>query len=399
MEKSIFKNKRIFNKTLITDNFRKNFSSCLKVNNHLNSNSLYSIYSKHYIHQLNKNFSTNKKKDNYNDDINTKKNIKPPTRKESILFDIFPSKYHPYIRLGRFEKPVGWLLLYIPCTWGLTLGYPVFDSEYLYRFFLFMFGAITMRSCGCAINDYFDRDFDKHVERTKTRPLAAGDLSPKQAIKFIIAHFAIGLAVLLQFKYKSIITGFLITPVFIIYPLMKRYTNFPQFFLGLCFNSGVFVGYTAVNNLLNPLDVIPIYFAGILWTLIYDTYYGHMDKKDDIRIGVNSTALKFAEHTKSLSYIFLACIFLLFSYYINKRKSNKQLLEDSHEKINDNTNQISKKKYVPNVALILACLYEANLIRTTDINNVKSCLKFFNKNIRFGFMLTAVLLLDNQYNN
>lgn len=337
-------------------------------------------------------FSTkqNQNKPNINEKIST-------YSLTSLIIKILPKQFHAYYRLGRFDKPIGWILLFLPCTWGLTVGYQFLDLEYLYRMSLFLFGAIVMRSCGCAINDIWDKDFDKNVERTKNRPIASGELTPKQALKFISLHFLIGLCILLQFKAKSIIVGFAITPLFIIYPLMKRITYFPQFFLGLCFNSGIFVGYTAINDTLSLTEVCPLYLAGICWTLIYDTFYGHMDKKDDIKVGIRGTALLFSENTKKISYVLLVIIFGLFSYFMDKRRKEnfKQLNKNSNKKYIS----LQKAKNLSQIFLCISCLYLARLIKITDINNPKSCQKLFNKNIYFGFMLYLVLLIDNQIFN
>ncbi len=155
-------------------------------------------------------------------------------------------------------------------------------------------GAFVMRGAGCTINDLWDRDFDKHVERTKNRPLARGAVTVPQALGFLGGQLSAGLAVLVSLPHVEdcIMIGVASMPLVIAYPLMKRYTNYPQFFLGLTFNWGVLVGWTAVTGQLSTLqEAFPLYASGVCWTLIYDTLYGYQDRKDDKKLGLKSTSL------------------------------------------------------------------------------------------------------------
>lgn len=158
------------------------------------------------------------------------------------------------------------------------------------NYLVFLAGSVSMRAAGCIVNDISDKDFDKDVERTKDRPLASGKLTKTQAALFLIPNLTVGLLVLTQLTPMSIAAAFGIIPVVIAYPLMKRYTNYPQVVLGMAFNWGVIVGYLAKSDYFLPEVILPAYLAGICWTLVYDTIYAFQDIKDDERIGVKSTA-------------------------------------------------------------------------------------------------------------
>ncbi len=222
---------------------------------------------------------------------NLKCHLSTPTLKEPSSWidnDRIPTSVRPYLHLARADKQVGtWLLLW-PCFWGISLAAPV---ETLPDFFLiskFAVGAVLMRSAGCVINDIWDKDFDKHVARTKNRPLASGALSVPQALAFLSAQLTCALGVLVTFNADSILVGLASMPLVVAYPLMKRITYFPQFILGLAFNWGVLLGWTAVTgsaSLTDLLPALPLYAGGVCWTLIYDTLYGYQDRSDDLKLG------------------------------------------------------------------------------------------------------------------
>lgn len=216
------------------------------------------------------------------------------------------SKWQAYVQLGRYDKPVGtWLLLW-PCTWSITLAsiqtaQVLPDPSLLARFAL---GALVMRGAGCTINDILDKDFDSKVERTKSRPLASKKLTTKEAIVFLGGQLSIGLAVLMSLNEYSIILGASSMLLVCTYPLMKRITWYPQVFLGLTFNWGALLGWSAVAGEINSLAPLSLYVSSICWTLVYDTIYAHQDKEDDKKIGVKSTALKFGDQTIPILKIF-----------------------------------------------------------------------------------------------
>ncbi len=216
-----------------------------------------------------------------------------------------------FIELTRLNKSIGYMLLFWPCLWGLTLAYN-FNSEintYLKYLILFLFGSIFMRSAGCIVNDITDRKFDQKVERTKNRPIASGKISINLAwfYTFILCFFA--LLVLINFNKLTIILAFASMPFAFTYPLMKRFTYWPQLFLGITFNYGLVLAWISINNNLNIIP-ITIYIGAIFWTLGYDTIYGYQDIKDDEIIGVKSTSIKFKNNTKSFLILCYSVFFI-----------------------------------------------------------------------------------------
>jgi 4-hydroxybenzoate polyprenyltransferase len=277
--------------------------------------------------------------------------------------------------LGRYDRFKAILLLYYPCTWSLTLGAPIIDIIYAKYMGLFFIGSVLMRAAGCIINDMWDKDLDRKVIRTQNRPLANNSVTYKEAVLFLIPHLGFSLAILLQLPLKSIALGLGIMPVVISYPFMKRITYFPQFFLGLSFNSGVLVGYPVLSGVLDLEVCLPLYAAGICWTLIYDTIYAHMDKHDDKLINVKSTALFFGENTKAVCYILCITMFFLI-YRVLKRKDSKS--------IKDNLSII---------LLLFSILYQFNIVRQTNLNEPLSCLKSFQKSRNFGLLILLSCLI------
>ena len=194
------------------------------------------------------------------------------------------------ILLSRLNKPTGFLLLFWPCAWGLTLGYYFNDETdlYLKYIILFFLGSVFMRSAGCIFNDIVDKDFDKKVERTKNRPIAAGKISVLEAFVYIFFLCLLAFLILLQFNLLTIILGFGSMTLAFAYPFMKRITYWPQLFLGLTFNWGIIMGWTSLTNSIS-IEPLILYLSAIFWTLGYDTIYGLQDIHDDEIIGVKST--------------------------------------------------------------------------------------------------------------
>ena len=219
-----------------------------------------------------------------------------------------------FIELTRLKRPIGFMLLFWPCAWGLTLAYDFSTNlnNYFFYLSLFFLGAVLMRSAGCIVNDILDKEFDKKVLRTKNRPIASGQISIKVAIFYAAILCLLALCVLLNFNQFTIILALGSMPLAFTYPLMKRFTYWPQLFLGVTFNYGLLLGWTAIRG---EIDIIPIlfYFGAIFWTLGYDTIYGYQDIKDDEIIGLKSTSIKFKGNEKSflfLCYILLLTLFL-----------------------------------------------------------------------------------------
>lgn len=208
--------------------------------------------------------------------------------------DRLPPLLRDLALLARWDRPIGTWLLLLPCWWGVALA-PAAPDPWL--FLLFAVGAVAMRGAGCTVNDLADRDFDRKVERTRNRPLAAGRVSVPGAILFFLAQSLVGLLVLTQLRPEAALVAFASTPLIFAYPFTKRITWWPQAFLGLTFNWGALVGWTAVTGSLD-LPALLLYAAGIFWTLGYDTVYAHQDKADDILVGVRSTALRLGEASR-----------------------------------------------------------------------------------------------------
>lgn len=220
-----------------------------------------------------------------------------------------PKGIQPYAKLARLDKPIGTWLLAWPCMWSITLASTPGHLPDFKMMALFGCGALLLRGAGCTINDLLDRDIDNMVERTKLRPVASGLLTPFQGICFLGFQLLLGLGILLQLNNYSRVLGASSLLLVFSYPLMKRFTFWPQAYLGLAFNWGALLGWSAITGSLDPSIVFPLYFSGVLWTLVYDTIYAHQDKEDDIKVGVKSTALRFGDSTKQWTAAFgIACI-------------------------------------------------------------------------------------------
>ncbi len=206
-----------------------------------------------------------------------------------------PASARPYLRLARFDRPVGWWLLLLPCWWSSALASPGWPNPALWV--LFLIGAVVMRGAGCTLNDIVDRDFDAAVARTANRPIPSGAVSVGGAVVWMVALSLIGLLVLVQFNRFTIGLGAASLLLVAAYPFMKRITFWPQAWLGLTFNYGALVGWSAVTGGLEAPAIV-LYAAGLTWTLGYDTIYAHQDKEDDALIGVKSTALRLGETTR-----------------------------------------------------------------------------------------------------
>jgi len=243
--------------------------------------------------------------------------VKPADAAPAGWVDQAPAAVRPYLRLARADRPIGiWLLLW-PCWWSILLAttqvsFGFWGSLYvLWLMALFAVGAAVMRGAGCTYNDIVDRDIDAKVERTAGRPIPSGQVGVTMAVVFLVAQILVGLLVLLQLNWFSVVLGALSLVPIAIYPFMKRVTDWPQAFLGLTFNWGALLGWTAVTGGLAVAPVV-LFIGCVLWTLGYDTIYAHQDKEDDAVIGVRSTALLFRSTTKYWLAGFYAGAWLLF---------------------------------------------------------------------------------------
>ena len=220
-----------------------------------------------------------------------------------------------FIELTRLKKPIGFMLLFWPCAWGLTLAYDFSGNlnNYFFYLILFFFGSVLMRSAGCIVNDILDKEFDAKVLRTKNRPVASGKVSIKLSITYALSLCFLALLVLLNFNIFTVILALASMPLAFTYPLMKRVTYWPQLFLGVTFNYGLILGWTSITGEINLVPII-FYLGAIFWTLGYDTIYGYQDIKDDEIIGLKSTSIKFKNNAKNFLII---CYFFFISFVYN----------------------------------------------------------------------------------
>ena len=236
---------------------------------------------------------------------------------ENGWWDALPNNYIKWIRLGRFDRPVGFWLLLLPGWWVLPLtNLNLLDC--LKIMFIFLIGSIVMRAAGCTINDLWDKDIDKKITRTKNRPLAKGDISVNQALIFLLIMSLIGLICLYQLNTKTWFVAISAIPLIIIYPLAKRFTKWPQVVLGLTFSWAVPTAWASASENWN-LGIILIYFATVFWIIGYDTIYGCQDKNEDEKFGVKNSAVSaknFLSAFVSISYILCFILLILGGYFL-----------------------------------------------------------------------------------
>ena len=282
-------------------------------------------------------------------------------------------KINDFLELTRFKKPIGYMLLFWPCVWGLTIAFDFTNNVqiYLKYCFLFLCGSILMRSAGCIINDIADKDFDAKVERTKKRPIALGNVSVKLGLFYSAILCFIALAVLLQFNLYTIILALCSMPLAFTYPYMKRFTYWPQLFLGITFNYGLILGWTAIYADLNVVPLI-FYFGAIFWTLGYDTIYGFQDIKDDEIIGVKSTSIKFKNNPKQFVLI-CYLIFIISQVYVGFKMNFANI-------------------YFFGIVLISLHLFAYQIFKL-NINLGRNCLEIFKSNNFLGFMVFINILI------
>ncbi len=220
-------------------------------------------------------------------------------------------KFKLFLELIRINKPTGTLLLFWPCIWGLTLvnDFNINKLIYLKYAIFFFLGSMLMRSAGCIVNDILDKKYDIYVERTKNRPIASGKISIELALLYTTILCFLAFIILIQFNFTTIILGLASMPFAFTYPLMKRFTYWPQLFLGFTFNYGLIIAWFAISPNFSYIPVV-FYIGAIFWTLAYDTIYGFQDIKDDEIIGVKSTSIKFKENPKL--FIFICYLIFIF---------------------------------------------------------------------------------------
>ena len=278
-----------------------------------------------------------------------------------------------FIELTRLKKPIGFMLLFWPCIWGLTIAYNFNSNLFNYFFFasLFLAGSILMRSAGCIVNDIVDKNFDKKVERTKNRPIASGKISVKLAFIYSIILCGLAFLVLINFNKFTIYMALLSMPLAFTYPLMKRITYWPQLFLGITFNYGLVLAWISISNEISLVTLI-FYCGAIFWTLGYDTIYGFQDIKDDEIIGVKSTSIKFKNNPKKFLlfcyFIFISSLFFV-GFQMDFKKIYFILLT------------------IPMLQLFIFQIYKL------DTSNSYDCLKKFKSNNFLGLIILTNILI------
>jgi len=278
------------------------------------------------------------------------------------------------IELTRLNKPIGFLLLFWPCIWGLTLGYNFNNNTFTYIKFIILFflGSVLMRSAGCIFNDIVDKDFDKKVKRTKNRPIASGKISIVESLVYVILLCLISFIILLQFNKLTIILGMSSMILAFSYPFMKRITYWPQLFLGLTFNWGIIMGWSSMMDNISFQPIL-LYFAAIFWTLGYDTIYGLQDIYDDEIIGIKSTSIRFKKNTKlfvGICYSLFVSIILILSFMMN----------------------LDIILFFTSILFILSLLYQIKIFK---VSYPDTCLRAFKANNLTGFLVFIFLYSFN----
>ena len=283
------------------------------------------------------------------------------------------NQFNLFIELIRLKKPIGFMLLFWPCAWGLTIAYNFSNEKitYIYYLALFLAGAVLMRSAGCIVNDIVDRKFDKKVFRTKNRPIASGKVSVFRGLIYSLTLCLIAFLVLIQFNLLTIALALVSMPLAFSYPLMKRYTYWPQLFLGITFNYGLLLGWTSITNEITFIPLV-FYIGAIFWTLGFDTIYGFQDIKDDEIIGLKSTSIKFKSDPKKF-LILCYSIFLLSLLIIGF---------------------LLKLNQIYFMILIIVALHMFFFqIYKLDINKTSSCLNIFKSNNFLGLLIFSNLII------
>ena len=279
-----------------------------------------------------------------------------------------------FINLTRLNKPIGIMLLFWPCSWGLAFAYNLEQNlnQFLYYLLLFFLGSVLMRSAGCIVNDIVDKDIDKKVQRTKSRPLACGLISVKLALFYVVVLCAVAFLILIQFNLLTIFLGFASMILAFSYPFMKRITYWPQLFLGLTFNWGIVMAWVAMTNGVS-FEIIKLYIAAIFWTLGYDSIYGVQDIADDEIIGIKSTSIKFKENIKLfVSICYFLCSFLILSLFYGQLGLNS-----------------------PTVLIIIFILSLMYQIVKFKKHSPEKCLHAFKVNNISGLLLATSIFLIN----
>ncbi|MDL2410292.1 4-hydroxybenzoate octaprenyltransferase [Rhizobium calliandrae] len=295
------------------------------------------------------------------------------------VYRILPPAFWPYAQLARWDRPIGWQLLMWPCLWSAALaanaavaaGQAPPGFLLIYHLVLYFIGAVAMRGAGCTYNDLVDHEIDMEVARTRSRPLPSGRVTRWQAKVFIALQALVGLLVLLQFNWFAVVLGVLSLAVVALYPFAKRFTDWPQFFLGLAFSWGALMGWAGLFGSLSLAPIV-LYAAAILWTIGYDTIYAHQDKEDDELIGVRSTARLFGDNTRLwlIGLYGASLVLMLLSF------------------------ALAGAGWLSYFGLLVAGGMFAFQIAVLDINDAQQCLALFKSNSKVGLIIFAGLFLS-----
>ncbi|MET0632713.1 MAG: 4-hydroxybenzoate octaprenyltransferase [Xanthobacteraceae bacterium] len=285
---------------------------------------------------------------------------------------VAPEWSRPYLRLARLDRPIGSWLLLLPCWWSAGLAAVAVRQQVdLWLLVLFFIGAFAMRGAGCTWNDIVDRDLDKRVERTRSRPIPSGQVSVRAAAAFLVLQALVGLAVLLQLDRFAIAVGFASLAIVAVYPFMKRFTYWPQIGLGLAFSWGALMGWAATFWRLDPPAYL-LYAGAIAWVIGYDTIYAHQDREDDALIGVKSTAILFGARTKPMLTVCYALAVVLIAL----------------------AGWLAGGGVLFTVGLVAFAAHLAWQVVRLDIDDPLNCLAVFKSNRDAGLILFAALVLD-----
>lgn len=296
---------------------------------------------------------------------------------DNWVYRVLPRPAWAYAQLARWDRPIGWQLLMWPCFWSSALaanvaarGEELSLGLFVFHLFLFFLGSVAMRGAGCTYNDLVDHEIDNAVARTRSRPLPSGRVSRFEAKVFLVLQALVGLLVLLQFNGFAVLLGILSLAVVAIYPFAKRFTDWPQFFLGLAFSWGALMGWAGLFGGLSWAPVL-LYLGSVAWTIGYDTIYAHQDKEDDALVGVRSTARLFGANTKAwLVGLYGLTLVLLLAAYAG-----------------------ADVGFIAYLGLFVAAVMFAWQILVLDIDNPDQCLQLFKFNTRVGAVIFAGLVL------
>ncbi|MDC1316120.1 4-hydroxybenzoate octaprenyltransferase [Alphaproteobacteria bacterium] len=294
--------------------------------------------------------------------------------KNKIIFRLLPLGLHKYINLFRLDRPIGFMLLFYPVSFGLTVS-TKFNLDFIKLLFIFFLGSIIMRSAGCIINDIWDRKIDSQISRTNTRPIASGEIKLAEALIILLILLLVGLFIIVNLNILTIFLSIIILPAVILYPLAKRYFFMPQLILGLIYNWGVIIGWSSTHLNVSFVGITILYISCIVWTLIYDTVYATLDEQEDIKFKIYSTAILFGKNKQFFLNILIFIQFIILNLVGKYFNYNYE--------------------YFILITMIgITMALDLNLIWR---NSVINSLSFFKRNNIYGFLILIALLIGSNF--